>query len=217
PVPGQETRPVRHPPPRPAHDQARQPRETPSRSLIDLAEVALGLGHITTHQLRHTYATALVNAGVSLQALMALLGHVSAEMSLRYGRLFDTTVRAEYQRALDLAKSQLGTLPAGRPGLPLLDVTGGADWKETPALKTRLAGGFCLRAPAQGACTYANICEHCPSFHTDSAHLQVLSAQRADADALARDAAARGWISEADRHRHLVARLDALITQAQAG
>ncbi|WP_394339683.1 tyrosine-type recombinase/integrase [Mycobacterium intracellulare] len=37
--------------------------------------------------MRHTYATALVNAGVSLQSLMALLGHASAEMSLRYGRL----------------------------------------------------------------------------------------------------------------------------------
>lgn len=53
----------------------------------------LGIGHVTPHQLRHTYATALVNAGVSLQALMAILGHVSAEMSLRYGHLFDTTVR----------------------------------------------------------------------------------------------------------------------------
>ena len=73
-----------------------------------------GLDHITPHQLRHTYATALVNAGVSLQALMALLGHVSAEMSLRYGRLFDTTVRAEYERALDLAKQQ-ATTPRNRP------------------------------------------------------------------------------------------------------
>ncbi len=35
-----------------------------------------GLDHVTPHQLRHTYATALVNAGVSLQSLMALLGHV---------------------------------------------------------------------------------------------------------------------------------------------
>ena len=33
-----------------------------------------GLPHTTPHQLRHTYATALVNAGVSLQSLMALLG-----------------------------------------------------------------------------------------------------------------------------------------------
>jgi hypothetical protein len=58
----------------------------------------------------HTYATALVNAGCSLQALMALLGHASADMSLRYGRLFDATVRADYERALVLAKKRLGPL-----------------------------------------------------------------------------------------------------------
>jgi integrase len=58
------------------------------RAELDRAAGAAGLGHATPHQLRHTYATlatAMVNAGVSLQALMALLGHVSAEMSLRYG------------------------------------------------------------------------------------------------------------------------------------
>jgi hypothetical protein len=55
------------------------------------------------------------NAGVSLQSLMALLEHVSAEMSLRYGRLFDATVSAEYERALTLAKKRLGSLPAQPP------------------------------------------------------------------------------------------------------
>ena len=43
--------------------------------------------------------TPLVNARVSLQGLMALLGHSSAEWSLRYGRLFDSTVRQEDKRA----------------------------------------------------------------------------------------------------------------------
>ncbi len=38
---------------------------------------------------------------------MALLGHVSAEMSLRCARLFDATVRAEYERALELAKTTI--------------------------------------------------------------------------------------------------------------
>ena len=72
------------------------------------------------HQLRHTYATALINAGVWLQALMALLGHSSAAMSLRYGRLFDATVRADYERALTLAKQRLGpVLPRrARPRSP---------------------------------------------------------------------------------------------------
>lgn len=178
------------------------------------AELA-GLGHITPHQLRHTYATALVNAGVSLQSLMALLGHASAEMSLRYGRLFDTTVRDEYERALTLAKQRAGIPATTRTSLPLADITAGADWKTTPLIKSRLAGGFCLRAPAQGACTYANICEHCPSFHSDASSLPVLSAQRIDANALAEDAEARGWITEAERHRKLIARLDTLISQAQ--
>jgi integrase len=190
---------------------------------LDRAGTAAGLGHVTSHQLRHTYATALVNAGCSLQALMALLGHVSATMSLRYGRLFDHTVRTEYERALTLAKQQLSPLPAPHPHhgtpatLPLLGQAGaGADWRDAPAIKARLAGGFCLRAPAQGACPYANICEHCPNFRTDPTYLPVLAAQRVDAEALARDAQARGWISEAERHRRLIARLDAVIGHAQA-
>jgi Phage integrase family len=117
------------------------------RDELDRAACTAGLDRVTPHQLRHTYSTALVNAGVSLQALMALLGHASAEMSLRYGRLFDTTVRAEYERALDLAKKQARTPTTGRISLPLADITGGADWKNTPLLKSRMAGGFCLRAP----------------------------------------------------------------------
>ncbi len=187
------------------------------RTELSRAAQLAGLDHITPHQLRHTYATALVNAGVSLQALMALLGHASAEMSLRYGRLFDTTVKDEYERALDLAKQQARTPATGRTSLPLTDITGGRDWKDTPLLKSRMAGGFCLRAPAQGACTYANICEHCPSYRAEPSSLPILAAQRIDAEALAHDAENRGWISEAKRHQQLIARLDTLINEAATG
>lgn len=184
------------------------------REELKRAAQTAGLEHITPHQLRHTYATALINAGVSLQALMALLGHVSSQMSLRYAHLFDHTVRTEYERALDLAKSHIGALPTTTAPLPITDITG-TGWKDTPAIKSRLAGGYCLRAPAQGSCPYANICEHCPSFHTDATHLAILAAQRIDAQDLAADAEKRGWIDEADRHRKLVTRLDALIAQSE--
>ena len=146
---------------------------------------------------------------------MALLGHVSAEMSLRYAHLFDSTVRAEYERALDLAKGRIGAMPTptGRPPIPVNanGCTSDDDWRDAPAIKARLAGGHCLRAPAQGACPYANICEHCPSFRTDAASAAVLSAQRVDTQALLADAQTRGWIDEADRHRRLLDRLDTLI------
>jgi integrase len=187
------------------------------RDVLTRVTTDTGLPHITPHQLRHTYATALVNAGVSLQSLMALLGHLSAEMSLRYGRLFDSTVRTEYERALTAAKAHLGTLPTeppeGRVSLPIVD----GDWKDAPAVKARLAGGFCIRAQVQGPCAYANICEHCPNFRTDTGYLPILAAQRADTETLARDAEARGWTGEAERHRRLIARLDAHISQTQTG
>jgi integrase len=182
------------------------------RDELARAAAVAGLDHVTPHQLRHTYATALVNAGVSLQSLMALLGHVSAEMSLRYGRLFDATVRTEYERALTLAKERLGPLLPPMPAVPIA-----GDWRMAPAIKARLAGGFCVRAPAQGACPYANICEHCPNFRTDAGYLPVLAAQRIDARALAADAEARGWVSEAERHHRLIERLDAHIARAEAG
>ncbi|QYB00233.1 site-specific integrase (plasmid) [Rhodococcus sp. USK10] len=174
-----------------------------------------GLKSTTPHQLRHTYATVLINSGVSLQALMAMLGHVSAEMSLRYGRLFDETVRADYERALTLAKAQLGPVLPQRTQLPLTDITGGdRDWRGAPLVKARMAGGYCLRTPTQGACAYANICEHCPNFRTGPAFLPILATQRADAATLAADADARGWGDEAARHLRLVERLDLIMNRA---
>jgi integrase len=186
------------------------------RHELNRATAVAGLGHVTPHQLRHTYATALVNAGVSLQALMAILGHVSAEMSLRYGRLFDATIRTEYERALHLAKTRIGTLPAARRDRDETNGPGRAavDWRDTATLKTVLAGGHCLRAPIQGPCTYANICEHCPSFHPDVDHLDVLTRQRDIATTLADDATHRGWDSETERHLRLITRINTLIDAA---
>ena len=149
---------------------------------------------------------------------MAMLGHSSAAMSLRYGRLFDATVRADYERALTLAKTRLGPVLPDRPALPLADIPGrSTDWRETDTIKARMAGGYCLRTAAQGTCAYTNICEHCPNYRTDATFLPILAAQRADAEALATDADERGWGTEARRHRELVARLDTLIDQAQTG
>ena len=147
---------------------------------------------------------------------MALLGHASTEMSLRYAHLFDSTVRAEHERALDLAKGRIGAMPTptGRPRIPVTangGCTSDDDWRDAPAIKARLAGGHCPRAPAHRACPYPNICEHCPSFRTDAASAAVLSAQRVDTQALLADAQTRGWIDEADRHRRLLDRLDTLI------
>jgi integrase len=42
--------------------------QTAVRKELARGAEAAGIGHVTPHQLRHTAATALVNAGVSFQA-----------------------------------------------------------------------------------------------------------------------------------------------------
>lgn len=57
------------------------------------------LPRVVARQLRHTWATELANAGMSIQALMALLGHRSPEMTIRYVRLASRTLKAAWAPA----------------------------------------------------------------------------------------------------------------------
>jgi integrase len=55
--------------------------------------------HVTPHQLRHTCATTLLNAGMSILGVQRILGHRYVETTLRYARVHDSTVVRDFQRA----------------------------------------------------------------------------------------------------------------------
>ena len=167
---------------------------------------------ITPHQLRHTFATSLVNSGISVQALMRLLGHVTVEMSLRYGHLFDATVRQQYEEAL--ARVRQLYAPA------MLTVKTGAladdHWLEAPKRKTRLAHGYCQIDLSQQVCPHANVCERCPAFTPLPEAEQSIRRQLDDLALLVRDAEARGWAEEVKRHRDLAQRLQEILGEMPA-
>ena len=54
----------------------------------------------SSHCLRHTFATQLLNAGVSLEVLKELMGHRSIQMTLRYTLLYEATKRQQYDQAM---------------------------------------------------------------------------------------------------------------------
>jgi integrase len=55
--------------------------------------------HVTPHQLRHTCATMLLNAGMPILSVQRILGHKYVETTLRYARVYDSTVVKDFQRA----------------------------------------------------------------------------------------------------------------------
>jgi integrase len=161
---------------------------------------------VVPHQLRHTYATRLVNAGMSLQALMALLGHVTPEMTLRYATLASPTLRGAYDEAMGKlqARRLLPLAPIGRPPVPTR-----VQWLHSEFLKTRVAHGYCSRHLAAQACPYANICEQCDNFVPAPQFTGILQAQLADIHQLRADAERRGWTGEAQRHSRVITHLEA--------
>lgn len=154
---------------------------------------------VSAHQLRHTWATELANGGMSMQALMTLLGHRSPEMTIRYARLASPTLKAAYDEAAGKIARRIPLAPPGRPAIP-----DRVEWLASEMLKTRVAHGFCSRELAAEACAYANICETCPNFVTTPEFAGALKAQLADIRLLREDASDRGWASEAARHQRVV-------------
>ena len=63
------------------------------------------------HQLRHSCATLLLNAGMPLPQVQAVLGHVSIETTRGYARSYDGTVAADYTRAMLSVEQDLQLTP----------------------------------------------------------------------------------------------------------
>jgi site-specific recombinase XerD len=110
---------------------ARCPRTRYIALLRAIRKVARQAGcsvRVKPHQLRHTYATTMLRAGVSLPALMHLLGHKTLDMTLRYVQVTQNDLQQQYHFARQNMVSthsmpQLPTPPPLNgmvPGLPTI-------------------------------------------------------------------------------------------------
>ena len=81
----------------------RRRRQTLDKTLRSvLAQTAKRAGcfsHVTPHRLRHSFATEMLRLGVSLPALMQLLGHKDIRMTLRYVEVTQQDLQREFHQA----------------------------------------------------------------------------------------------------------------------
>jgi integrase len=120
---------------------------------------------VTPHQWRHTAATRWINHEVPQETVRRLLDHSSHQMTARYARLSDKTIREQWERArkVNIAGEQLSTDTG-----PLAE----AVWMKNNLARAKMAlpNGYCT-LPLQQSCPYANACLTCPVFVTTAEFL----------------------------------------------
>jgi site-specific recombinase XerD len=169
-------------------------RHTVTR-FINKAGAAAGLPHYHPHQLRHTLATQAINHGMSLEAIAAMLGHKSLDMTLRYAKIANRTVADEYFAVTDKVEALYGqpqVLPADAIGPKMARLR-----REHHRL---LGNGYCTRPPELD-CAFESVCETCAFFQTSIAFRPTLQAQHDDAQA-------KGQTHRADLFTSLLGRVD---------
>jgi hypothetical protein len=140
------------------------------------------------HQFRHTIGTRMINNDVPLPAIQRMLDHDSPEMTLRYARIKDQTLRREweaYQQRITIRGEVIHLHPDG----PLSD----AAWalENLARAKQTLPNGYC-GLPLQQTCPHPNACLTCDNFLTTVEFLPAHREQLARTEQLIASAQASG-------------------------
>ena len=126
----------------------------------------------TTHRIRSTVATKLLNSGYSSQIVAQLLGHSNLESLTHYVTLSNNTVQE--QLAPRIAKDQILIENIGK--MENIEVS-------QPEQSITLCNGWCCKDSRTGICKKANQCLFCTSFITSKQYLNNYCLQLQETEA----------------------------------
>ena len=88
------------------------------------ARIKAGLSDVRVHDLRHSFASLLINSGRSLYEVQKLLGHTQIKTTQRYAHLAPETLLAASNAATQAVGSVMGVMPNRVVDAPLVAAKG---------------------------------------------------------------------------------------------
>ena len=167
----------------------------------------------TCHQFRHTLGTRMINLGVPEHVIQRLFGHASADMTARYARLHDTTLRQAFDDYCERRVNIAGEVLDFDADAPTAD----AEWVKhrLGRIQASLPNGFCGRPPQQD-CPHPNACLTCPDFQTTPEFLAVHRQQAEHTRLLIATAETSGQFRLLANHRRVLDNLERIIPALEA-
>lgn len=125
--------------------------------------------HFGNHAFRHTKGVELINNGMNLLHVQKWMAHVSPEMTLRYAKILDTTMRKSWEKATKQGLFRIDD--TGRPKKIELSDTKNEDLIEWEYIRhnldaVRMPLGYCMKPKKQECYTQLNPCLTCRNLCT---------------------------------------------------
>lgn len=146
--------------------------------------------HFNNHAFRHRYGVTMINNGMNILHVQKLMCHTSPEMTLRYAKLLDNTLREEWLKARQGATVLTGVSLDAKGNIVKTEmeqqaVENGIElaWIRHNLDAIRLDHGLCIKSP-KTSCSFLEqlveppcIANKCRSFHVDNTFASYYKSQ----------------------------------------
>ena len=164
-----------------------------------------------SHQFRHTVGTKMINNGVPYHIIQRYLGHSSPEMTMRYARIHDETLKNEIAKYHDSRVVNIAGEVVSSEN-PELDNDQNLQWMKRNILAQALPNGSCARPLVKGECPHPNACLTCGDFRTTKAFLGIHQEELERTEKILEKAKAHGWQRQVEMNEKVKQNLNNIIT-----
>jgi len=176
--------------------------------------------HFSNHAFRHTKGVELINNGMNILHVQKWMAHASPEMTLRYARILDSTMRKSWEEATKNGLFRID--PTGRPmKIDPSDIENEdlIEWEyirhNLDAVRTPL--GYCLK-PHKVECKHQlNPCLTCRNLCTTPDFIPQFEAEIREVKAVIERGKAQGRTIWVEKNEALLERYEAILAVLKEG